>query len=72
MENNFLLESQGACHDAESKIMMYFTVNTAFVKLLQQPRLTPKYPLLLNQTTYEQTLPISLQVDPDLLKTPRL
>ena len=31
VENNFLLESLVACHDAESKLVMYFTVNTAFV-----------------------------------------
>ena len=29
-ENNFLLESLAACHDAESKLVMYFMVNTAF------------------------------------------
>ena len=33
-----------------------------------------KFPLLLNQTRHEQTLPISLQAfgfDPDLLKSPK-
>ena len=30
VENNLLLESLAACHDAESKLVMYFTVNTAF------------------------------------------
>ena len=34
VENNFLLESLAACHDAESKLVMYFTVNTAFVNYL--------------------------------------
>ena len=29
-ENNFLLESLAACHNAESKLVIYFTVNTAF------------------------------------------
>ena len=28
-ENNFLLESLAACHNANSKLVMYFTVNTA-------------------------------------------
>ena len=31
VENNFLLESLAACHDANLKLVMYFTVNTAFV-----------------------------------------
>ena len=33
-ENNFLLESLAACHD--SKLIMYFTVNTAFVNYLDK------------------------------------
>ena len=31
MENNFRLESQAACHDTESKLVIYFMVNAAFV-----------------------------------------
>ena len=34
VENNFLLESLAACHDAESKLVMYFMVYTAFVNYL--------------------------------------
>ena len=34
VESNFLLESLAACHDAESKLVMYFTVNTAFFNYL--------------------------------------
>ena len=30
-ENNFLLESLAACQDSNSKLVMYFTVNTAFL-----------------------------------------
>ena len=30
-ENHFLLEYLAACHDSNSKLVMYFTVNTAFV-----------------------------------------
>ena len=33
-ENNFLLDSLAACHDAELKLIMYFTVNTAFINYL--------------------------------------
>ena len=32
--NNFLLESLAACHNANSKLIMYFTVNTTFVNYL--------------------------------------
>ena len=31
IENNFLLESIAVCHDTESKLVMYFTVNMGFV-----------------------------------------
>ena len=33
-ESNFLLESLAACHDADSKLFMYFMVNTALVSYL--------------------------------------
>ena len=33
-ENNFLLASLAACHDADSKLVMYFMENTAFVSYL--------------------------------------
>ena len=63
MENNFLLESLAACHDANSKLVMYFTVQTALVNHLGSlNNLTDslKTLILLNRTTYDQTLPISL------------
>ena len=69
-ENNFPLESLAACHDVNSKLVMYFTVNTAFVNLT----LSLKTPNLLNRTTYEQTLPISLtpsKFDSKLLTVPK-
>ena len=34
VEKNFLLEYLAECHDAECKLIMYFMVNTAFVKYL--------------------------------------
>ena len=76
-ENNFLLESLAACHDSNSKLAMYFMVNTAFVNYLDYiDNLTEmvKFPILKNKTTFEQTLPISLNVskfDSDLLTAPR-
>ena len=36
VENNFLLESLAACHDANSKLFMYGMVNTAFVNHLDE------------------------------------
>ena len=33
-ENHFLLESLTACHNSNPKVVMYFTVNTAFVNYL--------------------------------------
>ena len=41
-ENNFLLESLAACHDADTNLVMYFTVNTAFVNYIDQFNLTEK------------------------------
>ena len=64
VENNFLLESLAACHDVDFKLVVYFMVNTAFVSYLDSlGNLTDslQFPVLLNRTTYEQTLPISLK-----------
>ena len=73
-ENHFLLESLAACHDAESELVMYFMVNTAFINYLDNLTDSLKFPILLNQTTHEQTLSISLQsfdFHPALLKAPK-
>ena len=77
VENNFPLESLAVCHDSISKLVMYFMVNTAFVNYLgQTDNLTEmlEFPILKNMTTFEQTLPISLNVskfDSDLLMAPK-
>ena len=71
-ENHFLLESLAACHDTKSKLVMYLTVNKAFINYLNNLTKSLKFPLLLNWTIHEQTIPISLQsfnFDPDLLKS---
>ena len=59
-ENNFLLESLVACHDANTNLVMYFTVNTAFTNNIDQFNLTEdlKFPIFSNKTTSEYTLPI--------------
>ena len=36
VENNFLLESLAACHNANSKLAMYFMMNTAFINHLDK------------------------------------
>ena len=61
-ENNFLLESLAMCHDANTSLVMYFTVNTAFTNYINQFNLTTelKFPILTNKTTSEYTLPIFL------------
>ena len=35
-ENYFLMESLAACHDSNSKLVIYFTVNMTFVNYLDQ------------------------------------
>ena len=73
VENHFLLESLAACQDTNSKLTMYLMVNTAFVNYLDKfTNLTEslEFPIIRNKTTFEHTLPISLNVskfDPTLL-----
>ena len=62
VENNFLLESLAACHDVNTNLIMYFTMNTAFVNYIDQFNLTEmlKFPILTNKTTSACILPIFL------------
>ena len=65
VENHFLLESLAACENTNSKLTMYFTVNTAFINYLDKfPKLTKflEFPIIKDKTTFEQTLPISLNI----------
>ena len=65
VENHFLLKSLAACQDTNSKLTMYFTVNTAFVNYLDKfLNLTEPLEFLIirNKTSFEQTLPISLNI----------
>ena len=62
-DNHYLLESLAACDNTNPKLTMYFTVNLAFVNYLDMfPNVTEsfEFPLIRNRTTYEQTLPITL------------
>ena len=61
----FFWESLAACQGMNSKLVMYFTVNTAFINYLDQfLNLTEslEFPIIKNNTTFKQTLPISLDV----------
>ena len=74
-ENNFLLESLAACHDSNTKLIMYFTVNNAFTNYLNEFDLMEKLevPILTNKSTSEITLPIFLNkstFDDTLLSAP--
>ena len=74
MENHFLLESLEACQERNFKLMMYFMVNVTFINYFDNLTNSLKFQILLNQTTYEHTLLISLQLfyfDPDLPKSPK-
>ena len=69
------MESLAACHNPESKLIMYFTANMAFVNYLDNLTESLKFPILLTWTTHKQTLPISLQfvdLNSDLLKGPKM
>ena len=74
-EINFLLESLAACHDMNTNLIMYFTVNTAFTNYIDQFNLTEELemPTLTNKSTSEFTLPVFLNkstFDDTLLSTP--
>ena len=64
-DNHYLLESLAACDNRNSKLTMYFTINTAFANYIGIfPNLTDSLQFLLikNRTTYEQILPVKLNV----------
>ena len=75
-DNHYLLESLATWDNANSKLIMYFTVNTAFVNYLDMfPNLTESLEFLVikKRTTYKQTLPINLNIsrfDKSLLTAP--
>ena len=50
-----------AWHDAESRLVMHFMVNTAFVNYLDKLIDSLKFCILLIRATHEHTVPVSLQ-----------
>ena len=74
-ENNFLLESLATCHDSNTKLIMYFTVNSTFTNYLNEFNLMEELdiPILTNKSTSEVTLPVFLNksmFDETLLSAP--
>ena len=64
-DNHYHIESLAVCDNANSKLTMYFTVITAFENYLDIfPNLTEllEFLVIKNRTTYEQTLPITLNI----------
>ena len=55
-DNHYLLEALAACNNGNSKLTMYFTINTAFANYLDMfPNLaeTLKFPLVRNRSTHD-------------------
>ena len=61
-ESNFLLESLAACKNSKNKadLVMYFTVNLAFVNYLEGAVESLCFEVSMNWTTQEQVLPVSI------------
>ena len=75
-ENNFLLESLAACEgpNAKTDLEMHFTVNLAFMNYFDDILENLGKQILLNWTTQEQILPISLEtfeISPNLINAPK-
>ena len=62
-ENNFLLETLAACLNLNTKLIMYFTVNTTFTNYIDQFNLIEELemPILTNKSTLEFTLLVFFQ-----------
>ena len=74
-ESNFLLESLAACKgpDAKTDLEMHFTVNLAFMNYFEDILENLGKHILLNWTTQEKILPISLEtfeISPNLINAP--
>ena len=74
-ESNFVLESLAACENSETDLVMYFTVNLAFVNYFDNLVKSLDVPILKIRTTKEQILPINLEafeINSSLLSAPKL
>ena len=75
-ESNFLLESLAACENSNNKadLIVYFTVNLAFVNYLEGAVESLCSEVSMNWTTQEQVLPVSIEnfdFNPKLLTAPQ-
>ena len=75
-ESNFLLESLAACKgpNAKTDLEMHFTMNLAFMNNFNDVLENLGKQILLNWTTQEQILPISLEtfeISPNLINAPK-
>ena len=75
-ESNFLLESLVACEgpNAKTDLEMHFTVNLGFMNYFNDVLEDLGKQILLNWTTQEQILPISLktfEINPNLINAPK-
>ena len=73
-KSNVLLESLAACDTSNMDLVMYFTVNLAFVNYFDNLVECLNIPILKNWTTQEQILPISLEsfeINSSLLQAPQ-
>ena len=61
-ENNYLLESLATCHDSNSELVMYFTINNTFTNYLNEFNLTEEIeiPIFTNKSTLEITFLVFL------------
>ena len=62
-DNHHLLESISTCDNKITKLVMYFTINLAFINYLDMlPNLTDSLPIIKDRTKYEQPLPLNLSI----------
>ena len=74
-EDNFLLESIATCIGKQSDLVMYFTVNRAFLHYYESLTNNLDVHILQNWTMHEQVLPILYQTfdfDSELLIAPKI
>ena len=62
VEDNFLLELIVTCYGKQSDLVMYFTVNTAFMHYFDNSTDALDVHILQDWTTYEQGIQIALQM----------
>ena len=61
--NHYLLESIATCDNKDSNLVMYFTINMAFINYLHMlPNVINPLTLIKDRTTYQQPLPINLSI----------